>query len=290
MLPLVLETSVREVGKRLASSEPCVWVREEPTQDDLDHILKEGTETSRFDPLGLRYQMLEDLRKGRARLLCRRCSLAKVLLIVYPDAVASFPWELWGRVFQAFGKPPLGHSAPFWRVTVFANPTPRQFPPKGQEPGPGHVNGGYAIPRDPMSIVIYRLEECTRVLVHELLHAAGTDTLTHPEALRESLTESWAEIFLIAIQANGHPRKAATLWKKQANWIQNQESLLTQEHGVKGVENYVARYTTERRGILEGFGFKVPSGSSGYSAPKGPKARQELNNSLQFTHPSLNKS
>ena len=275
-LPLTLETSVREIGKRLSSSEPCIWVNDEPLQEDLDHLIREGSEESRFDPLGLRRQMLEDLRAGKAQLICRRCPLAKVLLIIYPQAAKAFPWKLWERIFQAFG---LHTSRIPWRITVFANPRPREFPERGSEPGPENVNGGYAMPNDPRSVVIYRLEECSRVLVHELLHAAGTDNMHDSEEQRESLTESWAEIFLIAVQAAGHPRKAAKLWKNQRQWISNQEALLEKEHGVVSLEHYAARYTTERREVFENLGLDLPKADA--------NPRKQVQNSLTFTHPSL---
>jgi len=273
---LVLETCVREIGHRLHGFKP-VWVRDQPSQEDIDHIIKEGTDPSPFDPLRLKKAMLDDLRNGKAQLICRRSSLAKVLLVIHPSNANKFPWRLWGKIFQAFGKPIK--DAPFWRVVVFANPTPRVFPQLGVEPGPENVNGGYAYPGNPKSVVIYRLEECSRVLVHELLHAAGTDSMENSIEERESLTETWAEIFLIAVQSEGHPRKAAALWKTQRQWVADQEHILEKEHGVNNSTNYASRYTTERRKVFEGLGLSLPVPS--------PAPRKALNNSLQFTHPSL---
>jgi hypothetical protein len=265
---LLLKEAVEKVNQHFSSTPPSKWVLDQPTQDDIQHILREGTEVSKFDPLRLRETMITDLQEGRAQLLCRRCQYGKVLVIVHPEWKHSIPWKLFGQIFRAFSKLPTKG----WRVVLFANPTLRQY--DSQTPGPAHVNGGYAYPGQPQSIVIYRLEECARVLVHELLHAAGTDNMNHDETLRETLTESYAELFLIAIQANGSMRKANKLWRIQAQWIVDQEARLINEFNVRDTSSYAYRYTVARRPVLEGWGFTFPSAT----APS---------TSLRFTAPAL---
>lgn len=263
---LLLKEAVHKIG---ALSDPaCQWVRDEPTQDDLNHILREGLEVSKFDPLQLRKTMLDDLQVGKAELLCRRCQYGKVLVIVNPEQKQQIPWKLFGQIFRAFGNRQ-------WRVVLFAHPALRSYPQAPNQPGPAEVNGGYAYPGKPESIIIYRLEECARVLVHELLHAAGTDNMNHDETLRETLTESWAEIFLTAIQSNGSMRKAMRLWKIQAQWIVDQETRLVNEYGVIDDSHYTYRYTVARRRVLEGWGFPFPA------------APQAQSTSLRFTAPAL---
>lgn len=264
---LLLKEAVQQIQDHFSKTSASKWVRDEATQEDIDHILKEGSEVSRFDPLGLRKQMLEDLREGVAQLLCRRCQYGKVLVIIHPEWKGSIPWKLFGQILRAY-------SGEKWCIVLFANPHPRLYPEGGQEPTSEHVNGGYAYPGNPKSVVIYRLEECARVLVHELLHAAGTDNMNNDETLRETLTECWAEIFLIAIQANGSWRKARILWKQQSQWIVDQESKLRQEFGVNDSSKYAYRYTVARRAMLEGWGFPFPS-------------KANSSTSLRFTAPSL---
>ena len=61
-------------------------------------------------------------------------------------------------------------------------------------PGPGfvispmHINGGvtFATPGQPPRIVVYRREDATKVLVHELVHAAGIDRALHRLSSREA--------------------------------------------------------------------------------------------------------
>lgn len=281
-LPAVLDQCVESVGSALKTTDPLVWVNDEPTQDDLDHILNE-TSYSRFDPLELRKTMYEDLKTGKARLVCRRCRYAKVLVVGYKGTTLS--WRLWARIFQAFGPPPAKTGEKEWRVVLFANPTPRLFPDSSKNlntvvseegmPGPAHINGGYAYPKRPTSVIIYRLEEAERVLVHELLHAAGTDNLTLPEETREVLTETWAELFLIAIQAQGNKKKAQALWQEQAQWIADQNARLKTEFGVDTPSKYAWRYTVGRTEALASLGLDLPEGQSHRAF------------SLRFTAPSL---
>ena len=290
-MSVVLETIMRRL---VTNKKPFEWVRDEPTEDDLRHIQKEGKESpSIYDELDLRGQMIDELQAGRAVLKTWQGPYAKVLAIVYPDT--KIPWATFGKIFTAFG-PPREGGAP-WRIVWFAHPKKREFPSANAEGfqsrsnitnertsqvthvTPKHINGGYAYACAPETIVIYREEEVERVLVHELLHAACTDNMENPEWLREVLTETWAELFLVAILANGSLRKAKQLWKIQAQWIANQEHVLTTEYGVLTPDSFPWRYTVGRAAALQNLGIKLPPPSS--------QPRADLANSLRFTSPAL---
>jgi len=277
------------------SKKPFEWVRDEPTEEDLRHIQKEGKESpSIYDELDLRGQMIDELQAGRAVLKTWRGGYAKVLAVVYPDT--KIPWATFGKIFTAFG-PPKGKG--LWRIVWFAHPKKREFPFSFQTPSnitneraslaqnegqvthvtPKHINGGYAYACAPETIVIYREEEVERVLIHELLHAACTDDMDKPEWMREVLTETWAELFLVAILANGSLRKANRLWKIQAQWIANQQHVLTTEYGVLTPDSFPWRYTVGRAAALQNLGITLPPPSS--------QPRADLANSLRFTSPAL---
>ena len=228
------------------------WIRDDPTQDDLNHVLKEGFEPSKFDALGLKKQTIEDLQAGKAKLVCRSCSLAKVLAVVYPGQI--IPWDLFGKIFAAFGNPSEGK----WRFLWFANPTLRT---DDFGLGPEAVNGGYTYPCRPDTIVVYRKEEVGRVLVHELLHAACTDNMNDPIELREAKTETWAEIFMCAILADGNIKEAMRLWEIQAQWIVDQEENM-RKSGVNTPEEYAWRYTVARKYVLETMNISLPKTKS----------------------------
>lgn len=288
---VVLET----IMKRMVNTKkPFEWVRDDPTEDDLRHIQKEGKESpSIYDELDLRGQMIDELQAGRAVLKTWQGPFAKVLAVVYPDT--KIPWATFGKIFTAFG-PPREGGAP-WRILWFAHPKKREFPSANAEGfqsrsnitnertsqvthvTPKHINGGYAYACAPETIVIYREEEVERVLIHELLHAACTDDMDKPEWLREVLTETWAELFLVAILANGSLRKANRLWKIQAQWIANQQHVLTTEYGVLTPDSFPWRYTVGRATALQNLGIKLPPPSS--------QPRADLANSLRFTSPAL---
>ena len=278
---MALETMVAKIN-----TAKYTWVRDEPTEDDLSYILKQGLQKpSAFDPLNLREQVFNDLRAGKAKLVCRvgLSPPAKMLAVVYPET--KIPWELFGRIFSAFGP-----SSKQWRVIWFAHPRKREFPseePKANSLNaslhkeaiqPVHVNGGYAYACQPETVVIYREEEAARVLVHELLHAACTDDMKNSEEIREVLTESWAELFLIAVLAKGSLTKAKKLWRIQAQWIIDQETVL-KEYGVLTPLNYAWRYTVGRREVMEGMGLRFPAPSA--------DPMFVLGGSLRFTSPSL---
>ena len=257
---MILETLVPLIQRG-----PFPWADDQPTREDLDHIFSQRSDE--FDTLKLKDTMLTDLRTGKAKLVTKSGPFAKVLAVVYPDTV--IPWKLFGEIFVAFG-PPVVKASDHWRIVWFAHPKRREIGP-GEVPGPEHVNGGYTYPCNNDTIVIYREEEACRVLVHELLHASCTDDHTLDTVDQEAATETWAELFLIAIQAKT-PRAAAALWSKQAKWIADQEYLLRTRHNVNDRTSYAWRYTVARRKVLEGLGIYLPQGGS------------PMSNSLRFTH------
>jgi len=253
-MPLILDTIVEEVGIRLKSGS-FVWVYDEPTMDDLLHIHKEA-HTTGFDVNQLKRDVLQDYTSGKARLICKtgpynhyvgpytRKPYVKILALVYPDTV--IPWDQLAFIFKAVDI----HTS--FRVVWFASKKERLFPAMGK-PDKGNVNGGYTLPCDTKSIVIYREQEFCRVLIHELLHATCTDTKTDIAEV-EADTEAWAELFWVAILSKGNKRVAARLWAKQAQWISNQE------YSLRGItqEDYIWRYTLGRRKALQELGIVLP--------------------------------
>ena len=283
-LPLVLKIVHEEITNRLRSAPKLVWIADQPTQADLDHVLKQGSDFSEFDPLQLRKKMLEDLQNKKAILLTRTSKIAKILAVIYPEQESAIPWDLFGKIFTAFGE-----SSKPWRVVWFANPTPRMLPAAAappsappaaaQAPAAAHMNGGYAYPCEPSTVVVYRWEEAARVLIHELLHAACTDAPEDPIEIKEAKTETWAEIFLAAILSAGKPKKFAQLWKIQAQWIADQEYVLSRDHDVMEPSDYAWRYTLARRFVLKEYGCGLPVPSA--------DPRAAIGGSMRFTSPAL---
>jgi hypothetical protein len=294
MLPIVLQTMVQSIDFKKEAR----WIRSYPNEKDLDDVKEAGKE-SVFDPLLIRSTMLKNNPEIKCReLLSGKKVLAKVIIVSERKTELSIPWNLFKDIFLAFGfcksniqgfqdileRPGKidraeGSSNIPWKVILFASPIPRIFPEPGVQPTEAHINGGYAYPGKSDSIVIYRLEECVRVLVHELLHACGSDSMENPEWKREALTETYAELFLTAILSKGSLKKANLIWKEQSQWISDQEYILTTEYGVQTPEDYAYRYTVGRRDVLKGLGIQLPSPSE--------NPHLHIHNSLRFTSPFL---
>ena len=229
------------------------WIQESLDPNDLETLKKEALEQSPFDPLKLRETLWLKVVAGEAKIVTKSCKNAKVIYI--KTSREEPPWDLWGRLFQWLGPPP---TAQRWRLFWFPAPNKRILPALGQEVGPTHLNGGYTFPCKSDSIVVYRLEEATRVLAHEILHAACLDPPGADLPLKEATTETWAELFLVALCSSGSMKKAEELWAIQSQWIANQNHTLKKHYGVEGPQQYAWRYTVGRELILRSLKIKLP--------------------------------
>jgi hypothetical protein len=266
MLPLVLQEIVENVKKQYELP-PVRWTDAATTEEDMAILQREALTESPFDKINFRKEMWTALQTGRAELLCRTCSYGKVLVICMRGSDLGISWSMWGRILQGFGATGV-------RICWYANPAKRMLPAEGHPVGPEHVNGGYTMPCNTNAIVIYRLEEATRVLIHEMLHATCTDGNHDSTEIKEAKTETWAELFLVAYAAKGSAHLAEKLWAKQAAWIQEVNGTLINSHGVRSLADYSARYTLGRVEQLQTHGLEVPTAtrkrtrSSRFTSPK----------------------
>lgn len=205
----------------------------------------------KFDRLGAKRLIWQGYLQGVYELICKVCPYGKVLTFVKKGEGDSTPWAIWARIFQMFG--PHG-----WRVGFFPWISDRILPDPGQPIGPEHVNGGYALSCHPNTIIIYRKEEATRVLIHELFHAACCDRSELCLEDKEAETESWAELVLIAFLAGGNIRKAKELFQKQLHWMGENHATLRRFYNIQSPQDYVWRYTIGREQAYERLGCPVP--------------------------------
>jgi hypothetical protein len=248
------------------------WLPDTPSQKELLTFETEALRDSQFDPLQLRPNLWRKTIEGGAQILCQSCEYAKVLWIQENDTGIEPSWSDWSRVFQWLGHSQTGEK---WTVYWFPAHIQRILPRKGNVVGPESINGGYCFPCEPTSIVVYRYEEATRVLIHELLHAACTDPPGAPLPIKEATTETWAELFLVALCSKGDEQKAKQFWKLQSQWISNQNHALQKHYHVRSPEDYAWRYTVGRAFILQDLRISLPS------------AKPQTGNSSRLTHPSL---
>jgi hypothetical protein len=247
MSNLVLETLCDEIRK----IKPKKWIDDSINDKDISTLRSEAAEGNQFDPLNLKKKMFEAYENGKAKVIVKRCECARVVILQENDS-QQFPWSTWSRIFQWFGKP----NSTVWQIYLYASPQNRTLPESGPI-GPAELNGGYTFPCSPDCIVIYRYEECTRVLVHELLHAACTDEHSKAVEQKEAATEAWAELFLIAVLAKGDSKKANMLWGIQDHYIQDLNYTVSTFHNVNSVNDYGSRYTTLRTDVFKQFSVKM---------------------------------
>jgi hypothetical protein len=254
MLPLVLQEIVENIKTQYHTLPDVRWVTTNPTEEDMLILKREAMTESKFDKVNFRKEMWEVLQKGSAELLCRQCKYGKVLVIRMKGEDLKISWSLWGRILQGFDVKA--------RICWFAHPQKRELPGKGIAVAAEHVNGGYTFPCRTDAVVIYRLEEATRVLIHELLHASCTDNHELAIELTEAKTETYAELFLVGYASRGSMKLAEKLWSQQSNWIQELNTTLAANHGVRTLADYSARYTVARAEELKSLGISLPSSST----------------------------
>jgi hypothetical protein len=224
--------------------------------------------------MGLKIGVWNAYKAGQAKLVCRRLGgLARV--VAFLPAGVKPAWEFWGRVFQWFGAAADGRP---WRVFWFAALTQRNFPAVGQDLGPEHVNGGYTHVCSTDGICIYRAEEATRVLIHEMLHAACLDERGWSIPEREAMVETWAELILIALLSKGRTVAATRLWVAQSHWIADTNWKARHENNTHDMSDYAWRYLVGREEMYARLGITLP-------AARPVHARRAA--SLRFTHPML---
>lgn len=254
---------------------PLIWQACQPDARDLAAAEKEAAGGDPFDRLGLKNKTWSRVKGGGGRLVCKKLGSIARVLCVLPSGASEPEWEFWARIFQWFG--PAASGEP-WRVVWYAAAAERNFPAAGQDLGPEHVNGGYTRPCSTDGIYIYRAEEATRVLIHEMVHAACLDEQGWPIPLREAQVEVWAELILVALRSRGVRSAAMRLWVKQSHWIADVNWKAKAMHGTHDISDYAWRYLVGREQMYARLGVGLPT-------PHVDAARGIQ--SLRFTHPVL---
>lgn len=127
-------------------------------------------------------------------------------------------------------------------------------------------------------IFIYRYEEHTRVLIHEMLHAACLDEQAWSIPEREAMVETWAELILIALVSKGRNLAAKRLWIAQSHWIADTNWKAKHVNNTDDLTDYAWRYLNGREVMYQKLGILLPAARP-ITARKGY--------SLRFTHPML---
>jgi hypothetical protein len=203
---------------------------------DYAFLKKECLKDSEFDTLNVRKRMFESM--NHTNHIVKKCAFGQVLAVYETDNQKNeIPWGLWGRILRMYSEQ---KKKPF-KVFFLANSTLRQFPPLKKPITPLNINGGYTYPCNPETIVIYRAEDATRVLIHELMHSCCLDNHANGVDRVEAETEAWAELLYVGFLSKGHTPLFHKLLHNQSAWIigQNKE---VQKH-MKTQMQFPWRYT-----------------------------------------------
>jgi len=215
------------------------WIEDTVSPTDINALRQESTQHSKWDEGHLRLNLWKSYETNRAYCRGYSCEYGRVIVLSYEKNLE--PPNSWIRIFRL-----LKNSPNPIRVLWIASSTERIAPPPGQPIKPDHINGGYTQICNSGSIVIYRKEEATRVLIHELLHASCTDPKIQELENIEADTEAWAEVILTAIAAQGNKREFEKLWALQSKYAVSQAESVRKFHNVNGPGDYSWRYVVGR--------------------------------------------
>ena len=230
------------VQQEFKKAEPT-WKTSALSADEYHFLEEECGTPSDFDSLQLRITMFHLYKSGSVPAEVRECEFGRIIAIRHsPDQ--EIPWGLWGRILRLY------HGKNKAKVFFLASPSCRMLPKrKNVALGPAHINGGYTNSCDNQTIVIYRAEDATRVLLHELQHASCLDNHSLAVDLIEAETEAWAELLYVGLLSQGDKTRFYTLLKRQSEWMVGQNMAVTQrEH------SYPWRYTIGKEQVWRRWG------------------------------------
>lgn len=233
---------------------PKRWQSVPLTEDHLRILQKECEAPSDFDEIFSKKHLWALYQAGRIDPVVKQHpnGLGTVVaLLPDPKQADEIPWDLWSIILQLFKRP---DSKPYG-IFLCAHPARREFPAFGRPVTPFHINGGYTYPCDSTCVFIFRAQEATRVLIHELFHSSCCDNTALPLEEREAETEAWAELIWCTLMARGDLKTFKSYVKKQAAWIVTQNAALLQgRHMQPGHQGFPWRYTVGKAELWQRWG------------------------------------
>ena len=219
---------------------PIKWIPTTMTRDMEKILADECLKEDPFDQIQSKRRLHERMKSGHTPLVLKQPNATLVALLDHPSQADDIPWTLWSQIVQLF-KRSDGKS---YTIFFCADPALRTFPKPGEAARPFHINGGYTYPCDPNCVFLFRAEDATRVLIHELMHSACCDNAAlHLEA-REAETEAWAELLWTGFMSQGNLKKLELLVKEQDIWSRSQNArLIRDKNFASGQMGFPWRYT-----------------------------------------------
>lgn len=218
-----------------------------PNAADFQYVAGISGKQDPFDRLGLKSDFAKRLKSKKANLVKSVCAHGEILLLTFKEDSYTPPWKTWWRAIRLLSPKPV-------RVAIFAHPQKRLSPPHGHPLAEEHVNGGMTMRCDAKTIIIYRKEEATRVLIHELFHANCSDPYNLDVPFLEADTEAWAELVLCGMAAKGNATAFKRLMSNQIQYALKQSSSAEKHHEVEDETDYAWRYLSGRLDVWKRLG------------------------------------
>jgi hypothetical protein len=228
------------------------WTEKPISKSDFDFMTSECNKASPFDPANKRKELLTKLHRGDA-ISTSIHSVYGIINIVFENRHQKdeVPYGLWIRIMRLFSE--KASAKPF-KVFFMANTHLREFPVGGESISPHNINGGYTYHCNKETICIYRAEDATRVLIHELNHACCLDKMENGIDMVEAETEAWAELVYVALLSKGIKRVFDSLLRKQSQWIVQQNKQVRKYMKNPDTMEFPWRYTIGREGMWRKWG------------------------------------
>lgn len=253
-----------------------MWKTSRITTSDHAFLERECNNGSEFDPFGWRKQMFDMYMNGSAIADARECAYGRVVAIGSESDIYNIPWGLWGRILRLYTGAMLRNSHhKKARIFFLASPYLRTIVTRASTPiGPENINGGYTYSCNMETIVIYRAEDATRVLIHELQHASCLDHIEHGTDIVEAETEAWAELLYAGLLSQGEKPLFHELVKKQADWMQAQNAVVKRH--LRRERQFPWRYTVGKEEVWERWGLIEGNKNASRASHASPKPMHSL--------------
>lgn len=260
-MSLLLDTVFQMIHSEFKKKEPA-WTNILAEKNDISFINRECNTDSDFDPLNTRKTMIQRMNSGATSYQVFRCEYGQIF-VVYdsPDQIDDIPWGLWARILRLYSERSKSPSNVPFKVYFLASTHLREFPVNMQI-GPTNINGGYTYPCNHETIVVYRAEDATRVLIHELQHSACLDHEELGIDRVEAETEAWAELFYCAFLSHGDKGLFHFLISEQSAWILAQNARVFTY--IKRTQAFPWRYTIGKEEVWRRWGILVESDTTRY--------------------------
>ena len=209
-------------------------------EKESEYLRKECNTESEFDPHNRRRALYNNMVEGISTLVKATCAYGQVIVIFDdPKQANDIPWGLWGRILRMYTE----HGHPPFTVFFLANTHLRTFPSGTKAITSTNINGGYTYPCNRETIVIYRAEDATRVLLHELMHSCCLDNHDNGVDRVEAETEALAELVYIEFLSQGKKKEFDELLRLQSEWMKQQNRKVKEHMRDPGSMEFPWRYT-----------------------------------------------